>query len=261
MSLLAALSTGNAILIGVAVGIAVVVLAGAIATGMRRPRRPRGPDIPPAMRSGPSDPDLEVPVREKLYAWGLVAVVIMAVWVAAVFLRENVSNEDDTKAQLAASVERGKLTTEPGSEENQIGFNCERCHGPGLHGGQNVFNGSVVVVPNLQTVCGGAAFGHAQIKSLNDVITTIAQGRTGTDMPSWSVRFAGAMDDQQIQDIVNYILSIQKLSAAQNICVNPPKSTNGGATPTPSASASASASASPSASASGSPSPSPSPSR
>jgi len=238
MAMLAALSTGKAILLGVAVGIGVVVVVGAIATGIRRPRRPKGPDIPPAMRAGPSDPDLEVPIREKLYAWGMVAVVIMAVWVAAVFLRENVTNKNDTNALLAASVERGKLTTEPGGEENQIGFNCERCHGPGLHGGQNVFNGNIVVVPNLQTVCGGAAFGHPLIKSLDDVINTIAQGRTGTDMPSWSVRFAGAMDDQQINDLVNYILSIQRVPLSQNVCVNPPKAGTS-ATPTPSGSASA----------------------
>ena len=249
MTLLAALSTGKAILLGVAAGIGLVVVIGAIATGIRRPRAPRGPDIPPAMRAGPSDPDLEVPVRERLYAWGLVAVVIMAVWTAAVFLRENVTNKDDTKALLVASIERGKLTTEPGGEENQIGFNCERCHGPGLHGGQNVFNGSVVVVPNLQTVCGGAAFGHPLIKSLDDVINTISQGRTGTDMPSWSVRFAGAMDDQQINDLVNYILSIQKEPPSQNVCVNPAKATTG-ASPTPSAGGSASASPSPSASSS-----------
>jgi mono/diheme cytochrome c family protein len=245
MTLLAALSTGKAILLGVAAGIGLVVLVGAIATGIRRPRGPRGPDIPPAMRAGPSDPDLEVPLRERLYAWGMVAVVILAIWVAAVFLRENVSNKNDTLALLAASIERGKLTTEPGNEENQIGFNCQRCHGPGLHGGQNVFNGNVVIVPNLETVCGGTAFGHPLIKSLDDVINTIAQGRTGTDMPSWSVRFAGAMDDQQINDLVNYILSIQQVPLAKNVCVNPPKAATG-ATPTPSASGSSSVSPTPS---------------
>jgi cytochrome c553 len=233
-----ALSTSGAVLLGVAAGIGIVVVAGAIATGLRRPRGPKGPDIPPAMRSGPSDPDLEVPVREKLYLWGLVVVVIMALWVAGVFLRENVSNANDTKDQIAASIERGKLTTEPGNEENQAGFNCERCHGPALHGGQNVFNGNIVVVPDLQTVCGGAAFGHPLIKGLDDIINTIAEGRTGTDMPSWSVRFAGAMDDQQINDIVNYILSIQKVPPAQNICINPPKAATSSPSPTASPTAS-----------------------
>ena len=243
MNALVAVSTGNAILIGVGVGIAVAVLAGALFAGARRPRT-KGPDIPPALKSGPSDEDLEAPIREKLYMWGLVLVVIMALWMPAVFLRENTTNEQDTKDLLAQSVERGHLTTLPGSEANQIGFNCERCHGPGLHGGQNVYNGSVVVVPNLQTVCGGPTYGHAQIHGLQDVINTIAQGRTGTDMPSWSVRFSGAMDDQQINDLVNYILSIQKVPAKNNICVNPPPA-GGTATPTPSGASAASSSPSP----------------
>ena len=60
------------------------------------------------------------------------------------------------------------------------------------------------------------------------------------------------MDDQQINDLVNYILSIQKVPQSQNICVNPPK-------PATTASPSASGSASPSASASPSPSPTSSP--
>jgi len=82
-----------------------------------------------------------------------------------------------------------------------------------------VFNGNVVPVPNLQTVCGGAKSGHPLIKSLQDVVATIYEGRSGTDMPSWSVRFAGAMDDQQINDLVNYILSIQKVPAKDNVCL------------------------------------------
>jgi hypothetical protein len=31
------------------------------------------------------------------------------------------------------------------------------------------------------------------------------------------------MDDQQINDLVNYILSIQNVPPAKNICLNPPK--------------------------------------
>jgi hypothetical protein len=165
-----------------------------------------------------------------------------------VWLREPTANTQDTTNFLEESVHRGYLTTLPGNEENQLGFNCQRCHGPGLHGGQNVFNGVAVPVPNLQTVCGGVAFGHALIKSLQDVVDTIAQGRAGSDMPSWSVRFAGAMDDEQINDVVNYLLSIQKVPKEQNVCTNP-----AAASPTPSASASASPSgggASPSPSAS-----------
>jgi len=178
----------------------------------------------------------------------MLLVVFMSIWVPVVWLREPNANTQDTETFLQESIHRGYLTTLPGNEQNQLGFNCQRCHGPGLHGGSNVFNGTVVAVPNLQTVCGGAAFGHALIKGLQDVVNTIAQGRSGSDMPSWSVKFAGAMDDQQINDVVNYLISIQKVPKDQNVCTNPaavspkPSATasaspsGGGATPTPTAS-------------------------
>jgi Cytochrome c len=219
------LSTTGALLVGVASGVAIIIVVGAALAAMRRPRRAAGPDIPPGMRPGPSDADLEKPLLEKMYAWGLVTVVLMALWVPAVFLRENSTNKDEVIELQEQSVERGRLTSLPNilpdGVENHLGFNCERCHGRGLTGGQNVYNGAIVSVPDLTTVCGGQATGHPQITSLDDVVNTIAQGRPGTDMPSWSVRFAGAMDDQQINDLVNYILSIQEVPDAQNVCLNP----------------------------------------
>jgi len=221
--MLAATSTGKAIVIGVAAGLAVVLVGLALVAGRRRPRGAPGPDIPPGMQPGPSDADLEKPVLEKMMGWGALLIIVMAIWTPLVWLREPASNAADTAHEKEASIERGRLTTMPGSEANPLGFNCQRCHGPGLHGGQNLFNGNVVPVPNLQTVCGGQAYQHPQIKSLNDVINTIAQGRAGTDMPSWSVRYSGAMDDQQINDLVNYLLSIQKVPNAKNVCTNPPK--------------------------------------
>jgi len=218
--LLAALSTGRAFLIGIAVGIGVLVLIGALGVGLRRSREAPKLDIPGAMRPGPSDADLEKPVLEKLIGWALVFTVFMALWVPVFnWLPETQNNLNDTKASLAESVLRGHETTLPGTQQNPLGFNCQRCHGQNLHGGFNVYNGTLVPVPNLQTVCGGAKYNHPLIKSLQDIIQTISEGRTGTDMPSWSVRFAGAMDDQQINDLVNYILSIQKVPTKDNVCL------------------------------------------
>ena len=218
-----ALSAGRAILLGFAAGAAVAVLFFGLAAGRRRAiRRAAELDIPMGMRPGPSDPDLEKPLFERHQAVSMAFVVLMAIWIPfVVWVREPVNNRDDTKAMVADSVERGRAISKPGSEENQMGFNCERCHGPGLRGGQNFYNGSIVPVPDLSTVCGGEAYGHPLIKSLDDVVNTIAQGREGTDMPSWSVRFAGAMNDLQIQDLVNYILSFQRVPPAENVCLNP----------------------------------------
>jgi hypothetical protein len=43
-------------------------------------------------------------------------------------------------------------------------------------------------------------------------------------MPSWSIRYAGALGDQQINDIVNYLVSIQdeeQVPFEHNVCTNP----------------------------------------
>jgi hypothetical protein len=37
----------------------------------------------------------------------------------------------------------------------------------------------------------------------------IQKGRPPSPMPTWGVRYGGPMNDQQITDIVNYLLSIQ----------------------------------------------------
>ena len=235
VTLIAALSTGRAILIGIASGVVLVIAVIGAQASLRRPRRRADLDIPAGMKPGPSDPDLETSVLVKLLLWGTVLVVAMALSVAAVFVTEPETNKNDTALLLQQSILRGHLTTLPGTEENQLGFNCVRCHGPGLHGGQNFYNGNFVAVPNLQIVCN-----HL---TLDQVVQTIAQGRAGTDMPSWSVQFSGAMDDQQIEDVVNYLLSIQKVPKADNKCLP-----GGAASPSPSASASASPSPSPSSS-------------
>ena len=104
---------------------------------------------------------------------------------------------------------------------------CVRCHGAELRGGVIAAGitptGEVnyAYPPNLTTVCGGPFTGHALIKSLADIYTTIEQGRN--DMPSWSIRFKGPLDDQQIGDLVNYIIEINKKTIPfdQNVCINP----------------------------------------
>jgi len=61
-------------------------------------------------------------------------------------------------------------------------------------------------------------------------------------MPSWSIKFSGAMDDQQIDDLVEYLVSINRKTVpfGQNKCINPDLMS----TASPSASASASSSTS-----------------
>jgi hypothetical protein len=97
---------------------------------------------------------------------------------------------------------------------------CVRCHGPELRGGVIVSGTAYAYPPDLTTICGGPSTGHPLIKSLADIYTTIEQGRNV--MPSWSIRYQGALDDQQINDIVNYLvfMSSKNVPFEDNICTN-----------------------------------------
>jgi len=206
--------SGQTIAAFVAVAVVLIVVVAMAARRMRPSDVP--PEIPSAMAAGPSDTDLEKPLLEKLQAWMLVTVVFMAVWIPVAWVREPKQNLADEQFAVEESIERGRLTTEEFEEGvNGLGFGCVRCHGPGLEGGTNFFEGGFVSVPALNDVCGRL--------TLEQVYQTIREGRPPTDMPSWSIRFAGPLDDQQINDIVVYLLEIQTMPDEDNKCLTPPE--------------------------------------
>jgi mono/diheme cytochrome c family protein len=210
------------------IAIVIPLGAGFIAYQAKGRIKPKGlPDIPPAMQPGPSDGDLEKSRLEKMQGWSLGFVVLFAVLLPLVWLKEPSNNQSQARDLLLQSIDRGAQSVQLFSEENQLGVGCVRCHGdnPVLGGGTNIYNGVLVHPPPLNNVCAGPNVPvHSSIHNLDDVRQTIMRGRPGTDMPSWSIRFQGALDDQQIQDILNYIVSIQKdggVKFSENVCINP----------------------------------------
>jgi Cytochrome c len=157
-----------------------------------------------------------------------VLVAFFVIWIPFVWLSEPAENLEQEKALTTESIERGSRTVELFSEENQLGVGCVRCHGPELRGGV-IINGvnpdgstRYAYPPDLTTVCGGPFTNHALIKSVEDIKTTIEEGRIEAGMPSWSIRFQGALDDQQINDLVAYLISLssENVPPDQNVCLN-----------------------------------------
>jgi mono/diheme cytochrome c family protein len=207
-----------------AIGGAVFLAIAGSVLFLRGRRRVSAPDIPQSMRPGPSDEDLETPLLQKLQGWGVLLVVFLVVWVPATWLLEPGTNLDQERALKTDAIHRGSLAVELYTEENQGGVGCVGCHGPTLEGGRilDPQTQTPFITPNLTTVCGGPFTGHTLIYGLKDIYTTIEQGR-GV-MPSWSIRFKGALGDQQINDIVTYLVSIQnedEVPFAENVCLNP----------------------------------------
>ncbi len=226
------------------VGLAVFALAALYLVtrgGWRAPAGERKVEIPASMTPGPPDAELDTTIFERLQGWGIVLVLFFMIWIPAYWLGQPAVNQAAAARLATDSIERGHMITLVSDEAvNPGGAGCVTCHGPDLHGGTTLFNGKPYPVPPLYNICDYTV--HGAIKSVDDIRNTIEQGRPGTPMPSWSVKYQGAMDDQQISDVINYLISINTVAVVpldKNVCLNPkagsPTPAPSSATPTPAA--------------------------
>jgi mono/diheme cytochrome c family protein len=131
--------------------------------------------------------------------------VFLAVLLPFLYLREPARQTEAANKELKESVRLGKATFEE--------F-CARCHGPEAEGGvvkryvtPGVKNAKPtdVPAPNLREIYSR----HPDEDVATVAWTAIQKGRPPSPMPTWGVRYGGPMNDQQITDLVNYLLSIQ----------------------------------------------------
>ncbi len=214
-----ALSTAAGI--GLAIAGALITVAAIAGLALRQRTRETGPDIPDALKPGPSDAALETPLLQKLQGWSVVMLAFFVVWLPATWIFEPSTNLNQEHELKELALDRGERAVLPFSEENQLGVGCVRCHGPDLTGGIVQAGATFAFPPDLTTVCGGASTGHPAIYSVDDIYQVISEGRPPV-MPSWSIRFEGALDDQQINDIVVYLvdLSSKNVPFEDNVCLN-----------------------------------------
>jgi mono/diheme cytochrome c family protein len=215
--------------IALAIAGALITVAAIAGLALRQRTREAGPDIPDALKPGPSDAALETPLLQKLQGWSVVMLAFFVVWIPATWIFEPSTNLNQEHELKELALDRGTRSVQLFSEENQLGVGCVRCHGPDLTGGV-ILTGEVYrFPPNLTNVCAGP-FGnppHAAIYSIDDIYQVISEGRIDQGMPSWSIRFEGALDDQQINDIVVYLvdLSSENVPFEDNVCLNEEAST------------------------------------
>ena len=171
----------------------------------REKARQAGPSAPPSRRPGPADEALEGPLLERYQVAGVALTVFLAVLLPFLYLREPVRQKAAASKEMSESVRLGHETFEE--------F-CARCHGPEAEGG--------VVKRYVTPGVKGAKPADVQAPNLHEIFTrhpdedvatvawtAIQKGRPPTPMPTWGVRYGGPMNDQQITDLVNYLLSIQ----------------------------------------------------
>jgi mono/diheme cytochrome c family protein len=198
-------SRTTVLILGVVSAIFLFVALIIVISSAREKARRAGPSAPPSRRPGPTDEALEGPLLEKYQIAGVALTVFLAVLLPFLYLREPVRQRSAASKELTESVRLGRATFEE--------F-CSRCHGdqaqgdvvkryvtPGVKGAKP----TDYPAPDLREI-------HSRNpgKDVGAVAwEAIQKGRPPSPMPTWGLRYGGPMNDQQITDLVNYLLSIQ----------------------------------------------------
>jgi mono/diheme cytochrome c family protein len=186
---------------------AIIILAGMIAAifSARQKARAAGSGAPPSRRPGPTDEALEGRLLENYQLVGVALTIFLAVLLPFLYLREPARQRSAASKEASESVRLGRATFEQ--------F-CARCHGTDAQGGvveryvtpgQKNAKPADYPAPNLQEIWQR----HPDQDVAAVAWETIQKGRPPSPMPTWGVRYGGAMNDQQITDLVNYLLTIQ----------------------------------------------------
>lgn len=212
-------ATDNRITSAIIVSVAIVAFfAFLVVTAVGGPRRRKG-EVPAGFRPGPSDSDLERRVLDRYIGWGAVATVFMAVFLPVYWLREPTRLSLKENQFLRESVKRGEELFGPaGSTLTALG--CAECHGNGGVGGQRTFTivdrrtGQPLQVPYAEPPLRLAVARYtAAGRSPEDIRVllrdAIERGRPGTPMPTWGLQFGGPLNSQAVDDLMNYIISLQ----------------------------------------------------
>jgi mono/diheme cytochrome c family protein len=198
------MSKGVVLLLVFAAGLIVLVLL-IVGLASARQKAASAGHLPPSRRPGPTDEALEGRLMESYQAAGVVLTVVLALLLPFLYIREPARQREASSKFTTESVELGQQTFEQ--------F-CARCHGLNATGGvvkRYVIPGvkdakpADFPAPNLHEI-----WQRHQGQDVSQIAwSTIQQGRPPTPMPAWGVRYGGAMNDQQVTNLVNFLLSIQ----------------------------------------------------
>jgi mono/diheme cytochrome c family protein len=187
------------------VGILAVAAIAVIGFLLMSASRQRGAvdNVPPAMRPGYSDEQLERSVLERYMAWGLVLTVFFAIFFPVYWILEQGRLTEATEERFITQVVTGEaLYVE----------NCANCHGTdgGGGGAPSPYDAeSIWPAPNLRDIV-LRYDENPNVVDIEDFIEqTLHYGRPGTPMPAWGEVGGGPLTDEDIRDITLWILANQ----------------------------------------------------
>ena len=187
----------------------VLLVVMAVVAARRRPPEPPANLVPYY-----DDSTLEGPKLERFLGAAVLFSAVLAAALPVYWLLEPTRQSGMDSDFLADSIERGKerfgRTAVPGSEI--LPLECAKCHGDKGEGG----SASYVLTPDepgevVETVVWTApSLDDVLLRfSREEVAQIITYGRPGTPMPAWGLEGGGPLPKQPVDDLVNYLQSIQ----------------------------------------------------
>lgn len=173
------------------------------------------------------DEGLEGRRLTKYLWWAFAMLAISAIglpiyWVREPFREKGGGIDRGTKYFDQESIARGRryFQASPGDPPTprEPHYGCETCHGKNGIGGVASYTLTNPADPNApprQVQWTAPPLNTVMLRFRpEEVLFVLTYGRAGTPMPPWGVNGGGALNDQQLQDLINYLDSI-KLDPAQ----------------------------------------------
>ncbi len=206
------------------VAIVVVLVVGWALYGISHLRRREAPEPGAEIEMAPNrKPYLD---DDSLEGWRLTRsqmgafamLVVIGVGLPAYWLREPSRQEGADRGFDERAAERGFILFQPNESPVPAGnvgkFGCGGCHGAAGQGGQTTYSLPDPLDPSKpprQVNWKAPALDTVLLRySKDEVKAVIEYGRVNTPMPPWGIEGGGPMNDQQMEDLIAYLQSIQR---------------------------------------------------
>lgn len=202
------LGTSTTQSVGTVIGaLAVVGFVAYVALNIRAGRREAGSEIELAPNRKPylSDEELETTKLNWTLAGGLLLLLVIAIGLPLYWLAE-------PGRQGGAEEMFDETFVSRGQEQFDEGSDCAACHGPGGTGGQASFT---MLADDGETYIAtvqwrAPALDTAPLRfSEEEIYEIIELGRPGTPMVGWGEAGQGPLTEQQIDNLVDYVFSLE----------------------------------------------------
>jgi len=177
---------------------------------LRQGRKEVGSEIELAPNRKPylTDDELEGRKLDRTLSFGLVGLFVLGIGLPLYWLQEPSRQEGAAERISDEFTSRGKAmyaTTEEG------GYNCAFCHGPDGGGGATPFTITDAEGRFVKEVTWkGPALNRIFDRYTRDEIRYVLEyGRLATPMPAWGAKGGGPLTEQKIQELIDYIETLQ----------------------------------------------------